>query len=99
MPVDAEAGAGGSDDEAAAGEDAKLKDQKGQSSGMSQSSKDDIGVCVVIILITILAIIVTVIKIILIDVPAYPELFGIETTTMAIKTTTEDDFRADSQFT
>ena len=48
----------------------------GQVSGLSQSNKDDIGVCVVIILITILAIIVTIIKIILFDISAYPELFG-----------------------
>ena len=46
------------------------------SQGLSQSSKDDIGVCVVIISITILAIIITVIKIVLFDISAYPELFG-----------------------
>ena len=45
-------------------------------SGLSQSSKDDIGVCVVIISITLLAIIVTIIKIILFDLSNYPELFG-----------------------
>ena len=44
--------------------------------GMNQGAKDDIGVCVVIILITVLAVIVTVIKIILFDVTTYPELFG-----------------------
>ena len=48
-------------------------------SGMSQSSKDDIGVCVVIILITILAIIVTAIKIVLFDRQTYPTLFGLTT--------------------
>lgn len=50
-------------------------------SGLSQSSKDDIGVCVVIIAITFLAIIVTIIKIILFDRNTYPELFGGATTT------------------
>ena len=35
--------------------------------GMSQSSKDDIGVCVTILAITFLAIIVTTIKIVIID--------------------------------
>ena len=44
--------------------------------GLSQSSKDDIGVCVVIISITILAVIITIIKIVLFDISAYPELFG-----------------------
>jgi hypothetical protein len=43
---------------------------------MSQSSKDDLGVCIVIILITVLAIIVTVIKIIMFDISNYPEIFG-----------------------
>ena len=50
-------------------------------SGLSQSSKDDIGVCVVIISITLLAIIVTIIKIILFDLSNYPELFGYPETT------------------
>merc|ERR1712037_926226 len=50
--------------------------QQLQPTGLSQSSKDDIGVCVVIISITILAIIITVIKIVLFDISAYPELFG-----------------------
>ena len=45
-------------------------------SGLTQSNKDDIGVCVVIISITLLAIIVTIIKIILFDLSNYPELFG-----------------------
>ena len=57
-----------------------------QASGMSQSVQNDIGVCVVIILITVLAIIVTTIKIILFDRQAYPELFGIETTTSTTST-------------
>ncbi len=48
----------------------------GKQSGMSQSSKDDLGVCIVIILITVLAIIVTVIKIVMFDIAAYPEIFG-----------------------
>lgn len=47
-----------------------------QSSGMSQANKDDLGVGIAIILITVLAIIVTVIKIILFDIKAYPEIFG-----------------------
>ena len=50
--------------------------QQQQQQGLSQSSKDDIGVCVVIILITVLAIIVTIIKIVLFDINNYPELFG-----------------------
>ena len=50
--------------------------QPQQQQGLSQSSKDDIGVCVVIILITILAVIVTIIKIVLFDINNYPELFG-----------------------
>merc|ERR1711948_102016 len=50
--------------------------QKQQPQGLSQSSKDDIGVCVVIISITILAIIITIIKIVLFDISAYPELFS-----------------------
>ena len=49
---------------------------KGQSAGMSQSSKDDLGVCIVIILITLLAIVVTAVKIVMIDIKAYPGLFG-----------------------
>lgn len=51
-------------------------DDPGKSGGMSQANKDDLGVCVVIILITVLAIIVTVIKIILFDIKNYPQLFG-----------------------
>ena len=61
--------------------DTKEKDVK---AGMSQSSKDDIGVCVTIILITVLAIIVTSVKIVLIDMNSgeYPGLFGeLNTTT------------------
>ena len=50
--------------------------QPQQQQGLSQSSKDDIGVCVVIILITILAVIVTIFKIVLFDINNYPELFG-----------------------
>ena len=50
--------------------------QSKQSAGMSQSSKDDLGVCIVIILITLLAIVVTAIKIVMIDIKAYPQLFG-----------------------
>ena len=50
--------------------------QPQQQQGLSQSSKDDIGVCVVIILITILAVIVTIFKIVLFDISNYPELFG-----------------------
>lgn len=55
--------------------------------GMSQSSKDDIGVCVTIILITVLAVIVTSIKIVLIDMHSaeYANFFGTNITT----TTTE----------
>ena len=56
-----------------------------QPSGLSQSSKDDIGVCVVIILITVLAIIVTIIKIILFDLTAYPEIFGTGSPTNSTK--------------
>ena len=80
------------------GEDKKAgSDQKG---GMSQSSKDDIGVVVVILAITLLAIVVvscqvikscfhgfskrcllqTAIKIVLLDVQQYPELFGADQT-------------------
>ena len=43
---------------------------------MSQSNKDDLGVCIVIILITLLAIVVTAIKIVMIDIENYPSLFG-----------------------
>ena len=50
--------------------------QPQQQQGLSQSSKDDIGVCVVIILITILAVIVTIFEIVLFDINNYPELFG-----------------------
>ena len=49
---------------------------KQQQQGMSQSSKDDLGVCIVIILITLLAIVVTAVKIVMIDIAAYPGLFG-----------------------
>ena len=51
-------------------------DDPAKSGGMSQANKDDLGVCVVIILITVLAIIVTVIKIILFDIKNYPQIFG-----------------------
>merc|ERR1712241_733951 len=54
----------------------QLQIQQQQPQGLSQSSKDDIGVCVVIISITILAIIITIIKIVLFDISAYPELFS-----------------------
>ena len=72
-----------------------IKDvQKDEKSGMSQSSKDDMGVCVTIILITILAVIVTSIKIVLIDMndEKYAELFGknITTTTTTTIPTTQD---------
>ena len=70
--------------------------QKDQKSGMSQSSKDDMGVCVTIILITVLAIIVTSIKIVLIDMHdiKYAELFGknITTTTTTMPTTQYNAF-------
>lgn len=51
--------------------------------GMSQSSKDDIGVCVTILAITFLAIIVTTIKIVVIDMHStqYAALFGNNITT------------------
>eukprot|EP00095_Tigriopus_kingsejongensis_P011410 maker-scaffold508_size152036-snap-gene-0.16 protein:Tk11410 transcript:maker-scaffold508_size152036-snap-gene-0.16-mRNA-1 annotation:"hypothetical protein" len=49
--------------------------QDKQATGMSQASKDDLGVCVVIILITVLAIIVTITKIILFDIKQAP-IFG-----------------------
>ena len=51
--------------------------------GMSQSSKDDIGVCVTILAITFLAIIVTTIKIVIIDMHSeqYAALFGNNITT------------------
>lgn len=51
--------------------------------GMSQSSKDDIGVCVTILAITLLAIIVTSIKIVTIDMHSvqYAGLFGNNVTT------------------
>ena len=62
--------------------------QSKMSQGLSQSSKDDIGVCVVIISITILAIIITVIKIVLFDISAYPELFGSDPVTS--NTTTQN---------
>ena len=71
--------------------------EKEPEKGMSQSSKDDIGVCVTIILITVLAIIVTSIKIVVIDMysPEYAALFGnnITTTTTTSATPVEDDVR------
>lgn len=70
------------------GDAGKAGAQNQATGGMSQSNKDDLGVCIVIILITVLAIIVTVIKIVLIDVTQYPELFGRETTTASTTTTT-----------
>jgi hypothetical protein len=58
--------------------------QKEGKQGMSQSSKDDIGVCVTILLITLLAIIVTSIKIVLLDMNGeYATLFGNNVTTTA----------------
>lgn len=69
-----------------------MAQQHQQPQGLSQSSKDDIGVCVVIILITVLAIIVTIIKIVLFDIANYPELFssggGSDTTTTTAPNTT-----------
>ena len=63
--------------------------------GMSQSSKDDIGVCFTILAITLLAIIVTSVKIIIIDMHSeqYAALFGnnITTTTTPSTTTIRDD--------
>ena len=66
------------------GEDVEKGDDKTESkvvdnkAGMSQSSKDDIGVCVTILAITVLAIIVTSIKIVIIDMHStqYAKLFG-----------------------
>ena len=56
------------DDVEKADEIIETKDlQKDPKQGMSQGSKDDIGVCVTILAITLLAIIVTSIKIIIID--------------------------------
>jgi len=57
---------------------AASKEANKEQQGMSQSSKDDLGVCVVIILIVVRAIIVTVIKAIIFDRVKYPELFGLE---------------------
>lgn len=84
------------------GEEAKdtqdlVKDpqEKDGKAGMSQSSKDDLGVCVTIILITVLAIIVTSIKIVLIDMHSkdYAALFGndIPTTTTTSAPPTKED--------
>ena len=47
-----------------------------EKSGMSQSSKDDLGVCVAIGFIVLLAVIVTVVKVIIYDRFKYPHLFG-----------------------
>merc|ERR1712156_221170 len=68
----------------------QLQIQQQQPQGLSQSSKDDIGVCVVIISITILAIIITIIKIVLFDISAYPELFssGSSSDSTTLNTTT-----------
>merc|ERR1711956_18576 len=65
---------------------AETQKQQLQPTGLSQSSKDDIGVCVVIISITVLAIIITVIKIVLFDISAYPELFSSSSATSNITT-------------
>ena len=54
------------------------KDAPGKSAGMSQASKDDWGVCIVIALIVGLAVVVTVVKIVLLDIHTYPHLFGLE---------------------
>ena len=70
------------------GNDKSNNDPSKQKPGMGQGAKDDIGVCIVIILITVLAIIVTVIKIILFDVTQYPELFGTQATTESVVSTT-----------
>ncbi len=64
------------------------KDQDKEKSGMSQSSKDDLGVCLVLGFIVVLAVIVTIIKIIVYDRFKYPHLFGGETTTVGPPTTT-----------
>ena len=57
--------------------------QRPEQHGMSQRLKSDIGVCVVIILITILGIIVTALKIVIIDMNSvkYAALFGNNVTT------------------
>ena len=77
-------------------EDSKDLPKDATKAGMSQSSKDDIGVCVTIILITILAIIVTSIKIVLIDMHSveYASLFGnnITTTTTTSATPIEEQY-------
>ena len=64
-------------------ENTETKDVKDTKPVMSQSSKDDIGVCVTILAITFLAIIVTTIKIVIIDMhsPQYAALFGNNITT------------------
>ena len=68
-----------------------------QKHGKRQNLKDDINVCVTIILITILAIIVTSIKIVLIDMHSvkYAALFGnnVTTTTTAATLSTEEYVR------
>ena len=84
------------------GEDMEKGDEKTESKavdnkqGMSQSSKDDIGVCVTILAITVLAIIVTSIKIVIIDMHStqYAKLFGNNITTTdssLVMTTTKED--------
>ena len=81
------------------GEDVEKGDEKAESKavdnkpGMSQSSKDDIGVCVTILAITVLAIIVTSIKIVIIDMHStqYASLFGNNVTTTIATTTLKDD--------
>ena len=84
------------DDVEKADENTETKDlQKDPKQGMSQSSKDDIGVCVTILAITVLAIIVTSIKIIIIDMHSeqYASLFGnniTTTTTPRVATTVEE---------
>mgnify|MGYP001295663034 CR=1 FL=1 len=81
------------------GEDVEKGDEKTESKtvdnkpGMSQSSKDDIGVCVTILAITFLAIIVTSIKIIVIDMHSdqYASLFGNNVTTSTATTTLKNE--------
>jgi len=72
------------------------KDVQKDKPGMSQSSKDDIGVCVTILAITFLAIIVTTIKIVIIDMHSeqYAALFGnnVTTTTTPAPTVVESIF-------
>ena len=69
------------------------KDVQKDKPGISQSSKDDIGVCVTILAITFLAIIVYTIKIVIIDMHSeqYAALFGnnVTTTTTAAPTIVE----------